>query len=706
MNENKKVFSLMMGGKEVTVETGRMAKQADGSVLVSCEGTQVLVTACSAQSAAPGQDFFPLMVEYVEKFYAAGKFLGGFQKREARPTTGETLNARLIDRPLRPLFPKGYMCETIISCTVMSYAENGDAEILAALGATAALCISDIPFGGPIGTVRVGRIDGEYVINPNPTELEKSDMEIVVAANKDAILMVEGEADIVPEDEVLAGILYGQEQIVAWCDMMDKMILECGKAKRNFTSVSANEKMMETAKASFTDMARSAISTDDKLERQGAVRLIEKACAEAMEKDSAAYGLEDSSNFGKSAYTAIDELMYEMMRSDILNEEKRIAGRGMTQVRQIETETSVLTTPHGSSLFTRGETQVLCTTTIGGSKGEQMVDRITGQSYSNFYLHYNFPPYSVGEARGKFSVGRRELGHGNLAERALKAVLPKGEEMNCTVRLCCEVLESNGSSSMGSVCSGSMALMDAGINISAPVAGIAMGLIKEGENFKILTDILGDEDHLGDMDFKVAGTAEGITAIQMDIKITGITKDIVEQSLADAKAGRLHILAEMAKTITVARKEFKSGVPRVESLQIPTDKIGALIGPGGKNIKGLQEAYPVVIECNDDGIVKFWGTDAEAIKNCISTVDLQINGPKINTVYEGKVATIKEYGAFVDIAPGLSGLVHISELADERVSDANEYISEGDIISVKVIDVDRMGRVKLSAKAVRALTKK
>ncbi|OUR97233.1 polyribonucleotide nucleotidyltransferase [Halobacteriovorax marinus] len=706
MLNDKKVYSLNYGGKEVTIETGRMAKQADGSVIVSCNGTQVLVTVCSAHEMKDGQDFFPLLVEYTEKFYAAGKFVGGFLKREARPSTSETLNARLIDRPLRPLFPTGYMFETVVSCTVLSYGTDGDAEVLAALGASAALTISDIPFDGPIGTCKVGRIGGEYILNPSQDQWEESDLEITVAASSDAILMVEGEADIVPEDEVLGAIYFGHDNIKDYVKVMEQMRSEIGKPKREFISAAANETMMSKMRSDYASAARTNISIVDKMERQYANKAFEKSVKADMAADPAAFGLVDGASFGREAYKGVDELLYEMMRADILDEEKRIGGRSMTKVRAIETEANILTSVHGSSLFTRGETQVLAAVTIGGKTGEKMSDSIRGTTFDKFYLHYNFPPYSVGEARGVRGVGRRELGHGNLAERAVKAVMPSYDDFAYTTRIVCEVMESNGSSSMGSVCSASMALMDAGVPITNPVAGIAMGLITDGDRYKILTDILGDEDHLGDMDFKVAGTAEGITAIQMDIKITGLTREIVEKSIQQAKEGRLHILEEMAKTISTQRAEFKDGVPRIETTQIPVDKIGALIGPGGKNIKKLQEDFDVTIEITEEGLVKVLGADKEVLLNCVSAVDLQINGPAVGTVYEATVVTIKEYGAFVDIVPGLSGLVHISELADDRVKDVNEYVSEGDKISVKVIEVDRMGRLKLSVKAVKSLVKK
>ena len=707
MNQNKKIFTYNYGGRLVTIETGRLAKQADGSVLVDCDGTSVLVTVCSAQKVKDGQDFFPLLVEYTEKFYSAGKFLGGFLKREGRPSTQETLNARLIDRPLRPLFPDGYMFDTVVSCTVMSYSPTGgDPEILAGIGASAALTFSDIPFAGPIATCKIGRIDGQFVINPEYARWQESDLEIAVAGSKDAILMVEGEAKTVAEEEILEAIFHAHEHIKGFASFLEEAQSQVGKIKRNFSPVGTNSTLRDKIESQFSKQARECLNTVDKVQRQLAIKELEHAAAETIGKNPTDFGLTEEDSPSKEASQAIDGLLYRMMRKDILDSDKRIGDRATDEVRPIETEVNVLATPHGSALFTRGETQVLATATLGGSSGEQMSDRIIGQHYNKFYLHYNFPPYSVGEARGVRGVGRRELGHGNLAERALKTVIPNEEQFSYTTRVVCEVLESNGSSSMGSVCAGSMALMDAGVPIKAPVAGVAMGLIMEENRFKILTDILGDEDHLGDMDFKVAGSREGVTAIQMDIKISGLTREIVQKAMIQARQGRIHILDEMAKTISTARKEFKEGVPRIKSFKIDQDKIGTLIGPGGKNIKGLQEKYQVNIEVLEDGTTRILGSDRQAVDGCIDMIQLQTNGPEVGSEYKAKVVTIKEYGAFVDIADGVSGLVHISELSDERVNDVNEYLSIGDIVDVRVVEVDRMGRLKLSAKKVRSLKKK
>ena len=703
MLNNKKEFTFNYGGRDVTIETGRLAKQADGAVLVTSGDTQVMVTVVSARSVNDGQDFFPLMVDYKEKFTAAGKFLGGFMKREGRPSNDEILLMRMIDRPLRPLFPEGYMAETIVMAQVVSYDPKVDPEVLAGLGTAAALEISDIPFAGPIGFCKVGKVDGKLLLNPSRDQWENSDVELVIAASEEAIMMVEGEANEVSEEEMMEALQFGHNQIKEFCAVLKQMKTEVGKEKREWISAAANETMMKKMEDYSAD-ARACLEINDKQERSRAISNLNDKVKAAIKEDATIFGLEDASEAGKEAYKGVDELLYKMMRNDIMKEGKRIAGRALTEVREIETETNILKTPHGSSLFTRGETQVMATVTIGGKEGEQMKDNIHGLSYDNFYLHYTFAPYSVGEARGYRGVGRREVGHGNLAERAIKKMMPK--DFPYTVRVTCEVTESNGSSSMGSVCSGSMALMDAGIPMQKPVAGVAMGLIKEGADYTILTDILGDEDHLGDMDFKVAGTADGITAIQMDIKITGITDEIFTKAMAQAKEGRLHILGEMAKTISAPRPSFKDGVPTIKTTNIKPDKIGALIGPGGKNIKAIQEKYEVSIEITEEGLVKVLGTSAETLDVVTNLIDLQINGPAKDSVYDAKVVTIKEYGAFVDIAEGVSGLVHVSEMASERVKDPADYVTEGDIIKVKVLDVDRFGKVKLSAKAVEPLKNK
>jgi len=705
MLNNKKEFKMNYGGKEIVLETGRFAKQADAAVMVSCEGTQVLVTLTCAKEVNDGQDFFPLLVDYKEKFYAAGKFLGGFLKREGRPSNAEILIMRLIDRPLRPLFPEGFMNETILMAQVLSMGA-GDPEVLAGLGAAATLAISDVPFNGPMGYAKVGKIDGKLVLNPSKEDLHQSNLELLVAGSENAVLMVEGESNEISEQEMLEAIVFGHKNIKEFCSLLHKMTKEVGVPKRVFTPVTPNATLMQEAGKEFHAEARKVLSVNKKQDRTEATNVLRKNIKEALKLNPAKFGLTAEADFGKEAAKVTDEILYKLMRTDIVNEEKRIAARGLKQVRQIETETSVLSSVHGSSLFTRGETQVLAAVTIGGKEGEQMYDSIHGVGYDKFYLHYAMPPFSVGEAKGYRGVGRREIGHGNLAERALKKAMPTQELFPYTVRVACEVLESNGSSSMGSVCSGSMALMDAGVPLKGPVAGVAMGLIKEGDKFKILTDILGDEDHLGDMDFKLAGTAEGITAIQMDMKIAGISEEIFRLALEQAREGRMHILGEMAKTISTHRQGFKSGVPQIKQFKIAPDKIGALIGPGGKNIKSLQETYKVTMDVGEDGTVKVLGVDVQKIDEVITLADMQLNGPKIGAVYKGEVVTIKEYGAFVDIVPGLAGLVHVSEIADERVNDPNDYLTEGQKVDVKVLEVDRFGKIKLSIKAIAPLAKK
>lgn len=704
MNNNKKEFKCQLGGLDVTLETGRLAKQADGAVLVSAGGTQVLVTVCSAREVKDGQDFFPLTVDYTEKFYAAGRFLGGFMKRETRPTRRETLISRLIDRPLRPLFPEGYMFDTFVQATVLSYDPKCDPEVLAGLGASAALAVSDVPFEGALGACKIGRINNLFILNPTESQWKESDMEIAVAATADAILMVEGEMKLVAEKDFLVALETAHNEIKKFSSVVEQMRKECGKTKRAFTPVTANKSFLDAITTAFSKDARTVLAITPKLERQEGTRALVSKVTAAIKANPAQFSLTAEADFKKEGYKAVEELLYKMMRNDILTEGRRIGGRKLNEVRKIQTETSVLKTPHGSALFTRGETQVLGTVTVGGSDGEQMADVMSGILYDNFYLHYNFPPFSVGEARPNRGTGRRELGHGNLAERALKVVMPP--DFSYTTRLVCEVLESNGSSSMGSVCVGSLALMDAGVPIKAPVAGIAMGLIKEGSNYKILTDILGDEDHLGDMDFKVAGTDFGISAIQMDIKIKGLTMEIIADALEQARVGRLHILGEMKKTMTSHREAFKENVPRIEMIKIQKDQIGLLIGPSGKNIKAIQAEYAVTVETNDDGTIKILGSNADSIQKCIAHIDLLLNGPTPGKDYLGKVATIKEYGAFVDIAPGIAGLLHVSELANERVNDVGEYLREGDEITVRVLEVDRMGKIKLSAKVIEPLKKR
>jgi len=692
------------GTAELIIETGRLAKQADGAVLISSGATQVLVTVCSAREMAPEADFFPLLVDYKEKFYASGKFLGGFNKREGRPSNSEILLMRMIDRPLRPMFPEGYFHETIITAQVLSFDPNHDPEILAGLGASAALMVSDIPFQSPIGFARVAKVAGKLVLNPTPEELKKTEIDLIVSASEEAILMVEGESKEVSEKDMLEAILFAHNEIKVFCQKITAFQKQFGKVKRTFTPNAPKTAFISKVKDQFLGNIKESLAINDKLERSHEINKLKKIISETLEKNYANFGLEEKSKFSSEANKAVEDILYHTMRNEILVNKKRIGGRGVTEVRPIDVEVDILKKVHGSALFTRGETQVLGAVTLGGKEGEQLVDKISGVTFDKFYLHYAFLPFSVGEAKGYRGVGRREIGHGNLAERALKMMMPV--DYSYCVRVNCEVLESNGSSSMGSVCAGSLALMDAGVPLREPVAGIAMGLVKEGNDYQILSDILGDEDHLGDMDFKVAGTSKGITAIQMDIKITGINADIMSKALDQAKIGRIHILKEMSSALEHSRNNYKKGVPLVATTKINVDQIGAFIGPGGKNIKGLQENFKVNIECLEDGTIKVFSAEPDVLTAVLNQINLQMNGPTIGDVFDAVVVSLKEYGAFVDIAGGLSGLVHVSEISNDRVSDVGQYLAEGDKLKVKVMEVDRFGKIRLSAKAVMPINKK
>lgn len=701
---SKKEVSLSYGQHSVSFETGRMAKQADGAVLVTSGDTQVLVTVCSAAQMAPDADFFPLMVDYKEKFYAAGKFLGGFNKREGRPSNSEILLMRMIDRPLRPMFPEGYFHETIVTAQVLSFDGQNDPQILAGLGATAALMVSDIPFHAPVGFARVSRVGNEFILNPNPEQLKNTEIDLIVAASPDAILMVEGEAHEVSEALMLEAIQFAHTAIKEFCHTMVELQKTAGRAKRNFVPAIAKTELINKVKEKFIAKINAALEVNEKALRVAAIANVKKEVATALAAHPADFAATADVDADEMANKAVEDILYHSMRSDILKKAKRIGGRGLTEIRPINVEIDILKKVHGSALFTRGETQVLGAVTLGGKDGEQLVDRITGVTYDRFYLHYSFLPFSVGEAKGYRGVGRREIGHGNLAERALKMMMPA--DYPYAVRVCCEVLESNGSSSMASVCSGSLSLMDAGVPLKAPVAGIAMGLVKEGKDYQILSDILGDEDHLGDMDFKVAGTSKGITAIQMDIKITGINTEIMSKALDQAKIGRMHILGKMNEVLPAARPHYKMGVPLIKTVKIAVDQIGAFIGPGGKNIRALQEQYKVNIECQEDGTLKIVGSNLTTLDEVAALISLQMNGPAIGSVYDATVVSLKEYGAFVDIAAGLSGLVHVSEISNDRVDDVGLYLQEGDKVKVKVMEVDRFGKIRLSIKAVGPIAKK
>jgi polyribonucleotide nucleotidyltransferase len=695
--------SIEVGGKTLSIETGKLAKQSDGSVLVGYGDTRVLVTAVSAKEMKDGMNFFPLTVEFQERYYAAGKFPGGFLKREGRPSNESILSARMLDRPIRPLFPEGYFFDTQIAVTVLSLDSDGDVDIAAAAGAAAALTISDIPFAGPSAACRIGRVDGQWVINPSKAQVasEGCDLEILTAGTSKAITMIEGGAKEASEADALTAILKGHEEIKKICAMIEELGKKCGKEKREFIPTKMDEALFAEVTKHAGPGLKEALQTKEKQKRYELADAAKAAALEALVPASLKESNpEEASAKEKNVKSALDELHYRIMRDRILDEKIRIDGRDLTTIRPIAVETGLLPRVHGSSLFTRGETQVLAAVTLGTSDDEQMVDNIYQHGSKNFMLHYNFPPYSVGET-GRFGgQSRREIGHGVLAERSVEAMVPSKAEFPYTLRVVCETLESNGSSSMGSVCSASMALMHAGVPMKKPVAGIAMGLIKEGDRVAVLSDILGDEDHLGDMDFKVAGTHEGITGIQMDIKIEGVTEEIMRTALAQAREGRLHILGEMSKAIETPQAELSDFAPRITSIQIPTDKIGTLIGPGGKMIKEITAQSGAKIEILDDGTVNVASNDSAAVKKAINMIEGITKVAELDKTYSGKVKRIVDFGAFVEILPNQEGLLHISEIAYERVERVEDYIKEGDELEVKVIEVDATGRVRLSRKAL------
>jgi len=688
-----------LGSKTIELETGKIAKQADGSVLVKCGNNMVLVTVVSKKTDSD-MDFFPLMVEYSEKFYAAGKFPGGFFKREGRPTANATLTARLIDRPIRPCFPDGYRRDTQVVCTVLSCDGTFPVEIMASIGASTALHTSAIPFNGPTATLQLGRVNGEFILNPTVEELEKSEIDMTIAGTRKGLLMVEGEAKLVPETTILEALKFAHEQMKAVFDAQDELREKSGnRQKRDFTPFTVDEGFRKTV----TDFAKSkiegALQIKDKMERYDAYSAIKKE-AKAQLVDGQFADKEELALRSKEVGIVIEDLKYEGARGNILDSGMRIDGRDLTKVRQITNEVGLLPRAHGSGLFTRGETQVLATVTLGTGTDEQTIDGLAETYKKQFLLHYNFPPYCVGETGRMGGQSRREIGHGMLAERALKAVLPDHEKFPYTIRVVGEVMESNGSSSMGTVCGGIIAMLDAGVPLKANVAGIAMGLISDGTRTAILSDILGDEDHLGDMDFKVAGTRDGISAVQMDIKIDSITFDVMEKALNQAKEGRLYILDEMEKTIQSPRGEISPFAPRIETIQIKPDKVREVIGAGGKVIKGLIEATGVKIDIEDDGKIHIASTDPEMTKKAISMIEGIIAEAEVDKTYTGKVVKIVDFGAFVEVLPNTQGLLHISEISNERVRNVSDHLKEGDEIQVKVIEVDRAGRVKLSRKAL------
>jgi polyribonucleotide nucleotidyltransferase len=688
--------SFQYGQHTVTLETGHVARQADGAVTVTVDDTVVLVTVCARKEAKEGQDFFPLTVDYQERFYAGGRIPGGFFKREGRATEKETLTSRLIDRPIRPLFPEGFFNEVQVIATVLSLNPEVDGDIPALIGASAAMALTGIPFQGPIAAARVGYADGQYILNPTATQLETSQLDLVVAGTKDAVLMVESEAHILSEDVMLGAVLFGHEQMQVAIKTINELVAQAGKPKWQW---SPDAKLAEIEKDvnEFQPQIAAAYNIKKKDDRRDA---LSKARAAAVEKFAAGATPKWSEAQVETAFANIE---YKLVRGRILANEPRIDGRDTKTVRPITTGVGLLPRAHGSAIFTRGETQVLAAVTLGTGRDAQIIDAVEGEWKEPFMLNYNFAPFCVGETGRMMGPKRREIGHGRLAKRGLMAILPNLEtEFPYVLRLVAETLESNGSSSMATVCSSALALMDAGVPIKAPVAGIAMGLIKEGEKWSVLTDILGDEDHLGDMDFKVAGTKDGITALQMDIKITGITGEIMKQALAQAKDARMHILGEMAKSLDKPRADMSPFAPRITTIKINPERIRDVIGKGGATIRSITEATGTEIDIEDDGTIKIAAVDKKATEAAIDRINALTRDVQVGEVYEGKVARLMDFGAFVTILPGKDGLVHISQISDKRVENISDELSEGDIVRVKVLEVDKQGRIRLSMKAVNS----
>ena len=698
-NEIKKTIE--WGHDKLTLETGKIARQADSTVMATYGETVVMAAVVFAKEAKADQDFFPLTVNYQEKYYAAGKIPGGFFKREARPTEKETLTSRLIDRPIRPLFVEGFKNEVQVTCTVLSHDLENDPDIVAMIAASAALTLSGAPFLGPIGAARVGFVNGSYVLNPSVDDMdnlkEKSDqrLDLVVAGTKDAVMMVESEAYELSEKEMLGAVKFGHEQMASVIDMIIDLAKEAAKEPFSFDYKINEELYKKISKAGNKDLKK-AFEISDKKDRQASV-------ASAVEKIKSS--LSDEENEGSEVKELIKRLESEVVRNNILDDGLRIDGRDLTTVRQIETETRLLPRAHGSALFTRGETQGLVVTTLGSGDSEQIVDALHKEGRLNFMLHYNFPPYSVGECGRMMGPGRREIGHGKLAWRALQAVLPSSEEFPYTVRVVSEITESNGSSSMATVCGSSLSMMDAGVPLKAPVAGVAMGLILEGKKFAVLTDILGDEDHLGDMDFKVAGTESGITSLQMDIKVAGITPQIMEKALDQAKEARLHILGEMAKSLS-APSEFSQYAPKIESITVPSDKIREVIGSGGKVIKEIVEVSGAKVDINDDGLVRIASQNKESLDTARKMIKEIVEDPIVGQVYEGKVVKLMDFGAFVNFYGKRDGLVHVSQISEDRVNHPKDVLNEGETVKVKLMGIDDRGKSKLSMKVIDQSTGK
>jgi polyribonucleotide nucleotidyltransferase len=681
-------------GRTLSIESGRLAKQAGGAALVQYGDTVVLATVVAAKTGREGIDFFPLTVDYQEKTFAAGRIPGGFFKREGRLSEKETLTSRLIDRPIRPLFPDGFRNETQVIATVLSVDKENEPDIVAMVAASAAIHVSDVPFDGPVGAVRIGRENGKFVVNPTVAQLEGSDLNLVVVASKDGIAMVEGGAKGLPEQVMLDALFFAQESIQPLLALQDELREAVGKPKRAFTPPTRDEALRARAVEVGRDKIHQAMRTTAKLERYTAV---DAAIAEAVATLAAEFTGRE-----KEISAALEDIHRDEVRGLIVREQTRIDGRGLKDIRPITCEISVLPRTHGSAIFTRGETQALVVTTLGTGQDEQRVDALMGESWKKFMLHYNFPPFSVGEAKFLRGPSRRDIGHGALAERAVSAVLPDEAEFPYTIRIVSEVLESNGSSSMATVCGGILSLMDAGVPIKAPVAGIAMGLIQEGDTIRVLSDILGDEDHLGDMDFKVAGTAEGVTALQMDNKIGNVTREIMETALFQARDGRLHILEKMTEAIAQPRADVSTYAPRIISFKIKPDKIREIIGPGGKVIRAIVEETGCKIDIEDDGTVKVASTDGVSMQKAIDRIKGIAADVEVGKIYKGTVRKIVDFGAFVEVLPGTDGLLHISQIGPGRVQKVTDVLSEGDEVMVKVLDVDRSGKIRLSRKEAMA----
>lgn len=694
MSAIKRTFQY--GDHTVQLETGEIARQATAAVITSMGDTVVLVSVVGKKEADEGRDFFPLTVDYQEKTYAAGKIPGGFFKREGRPSEKETLTSRLIDRPLRPLFPKGFTNEVQIVATVMSLDPAVDPDIVSLIGASAALAVSGIPFSGPIGAARVGYKNGEYLLNPSFKKLDQSDLDLVVAGTDTSVLMVESEAKELSEEVMLGAVMYGHEQFQTVIENIRAFADEVGTEAWDWTAPAGNDALVSEITSQFTDKLKAGYAITDKMERRDVLSGVRAEIKDTLISEEEERWTENEVN------NAIEDLEHAVVRTAIIGGDKRIDGRGLADIRPINVRVGVLPRTHGSALFTRGETQAIVAVALGTERDSQIIDALEGERKETFMMHYNFPPYCVGETGRVGSPKRREIGHGRLAKRGIVAVMPSMDKFPYVVRVVSEITESNGSSSMASVCGTSLSLMDAGVPIKAPVAGIAMGLVKEGDNFVVLSDILGDEDHLGDMDFKVAGTEEGINALQMDIKIDGITQEIMKVALEQAKEGRMHILGEMGKVISTTRTEMSEHAPRILTIKINPDKIRDVIGKGGATIRQITEETGASIDLDDDGTVRVASVDNAAGQAAVKWIEKLTAEVEVGAIYEGKVQKIMDFGAFVNILPGKDGLVHISQISDERVENVSDKLSEGEVVRVKVLEVDKQGRIRLSMKAVDA----